>query len=168
MTYQEQHNMKQENKRLKLVIYELNKRHAEQINRLKLEIVQPRLDITKNEQTWHDVMRAVCQTFNLTPDEIQSQNRKQELIFARHMFCYLCRKHLQMSLVDIGKILMRDHSTIINAVRKASDLIEFDKITKQRYALTMDLLGSYLYEKGDSLYTLVEHRRRSAQSQEEI
>jgi chromosomal replication initiation ATPase DnaA len=168
MTYQEEHNMKQENKRLKLVIYELNKRHAEQINRLKLEIVQPRLDITKNEQTWHDVMRAVCQTFNLTPDEIQSQNRKQELIFARHMFCYLCRKHLQMSLVDIGRILMRDHSTIINAVSKASDLIEYDKITKQRYALTMELLGRYLHEKGDSLYTLVEHRTRSAKSQEEI
>lgn len=168
MTYQEQHNMKQENKRLKLVIYELNKRHAEQINRLKLEIVQPRLDITKNEQTWHDVMRAICQTFNLTPDEIQSQNRKQELIFARHMFCYLCRKHLQMPLVEIGRILMRDHSTIINAVSKASDLIEYDKITKQRYALTMELLGRYLHEKGDSLYTLVEHGRRSAQSQEEI
>lgn len=168
MTYQEQHNLKQENKRLKLVIYELNKRHAEQINRLKLEIVQPRLDITKNEQTWHDVMRAVCQTFNLTPDEIQSQNRKQELIFARHMFCYLCRKHLQMSLADIGRILMRDHSTIINAVSKASDLIEYDKITKQRYELTMELLGRYLHEKGDSLHTLIEHGRRSTQSQEEI
>ena len=51
MTYQEQHNMKQENKRLKLVIYEINIKHAQEIKRLKEEIVQPRLDITKNEQT---------------------------------------------------------------------------------------------------------------------
>jgi chromosomal replication initiation ATPase DnaA len=168
MTYQEQHNMKQENKRLKLVIYEINIKHAQEIKRLKQEIVQPRLDITKNEQTWNDVMRAVCQVFNMTPDAIQSQNRKQDIVFARHMFCYLCRKHLQMSLVDIGRILMRDHSTIINAVRKANDLIEFDKITKQRYALTMDLLGRYLYEKGNSLYTLVEYGSGSTQSQEEV
>jgi hypothetical protein len=60
-------------------------------------------------------------------------------------------------LIDIGRILMRDHSTIINSVTKASDLIEFDKITKQRYELTMDLLGRYLYEKSDSLYSFVEH-----------
>ena len=40
MTYQEQHNMKQENKRLKLVIYEINIKHALEIKRLKQEIVQ--------------------------------------------------------------------------------------------------------------------------------
>jgi len=157
MTYQEQHNMKQENKRLKLVIYELNKKHLLEIEKLKREILKPKLDISSNEQTWHDVMRAVCQTYNMTPDEIQSQNRKQEVMFARHMFCYLCRKHLSMPLSGIGKILMRDHSTIINSVTKASDLIEFDKITKQRYELTMELLGRYLLEKGTSLYTLVKH-----------
>jgi len=157
MNYNEQHNLRQENKRLKLIIYDMQKKHAEEVKRLRKEIVQPRLDIKKNEQTWHDVMKAVCQVFNMTPDEIQSQSRKQEFVFARHMFCYLCRKHLCISLTEIGRILTRDHSTIINAVSKASDLIEFDRITKQRYEFTMELLGRYLHEKGNSLYTFVEH-----------
>ncbi len=168
MNYNEQHNLRQENKRLKLVIYDLQRKHLEEVKRLKREIVQPRLDITKNEQTWHDVMRAVCQVFNMTPDAIQSQNRKQDFVFARHMFCYICRKHLCLSLTDIGRILMRDHSTIINAVSKASDLIEFDRITKERHELTMELLGRYLHEKGNSLYTLVEYGSGSTQSQEEV
>jgi hypothetical protein len=63
---------------------------------------------------------------------------------------------------------MRDHSTIINAVSKASDLIEFDRITKERHELTMELLGRYLHEKGNSLYTLVEYGSGSTQSQEEV
>ena len=153
MTYQEQHNMKQENKRLKLVIYEINIKHALEIKRLKQEIVQPRLDITKNEQTWNDVMRAVCQVFNTTPDEIQSQNRKQDLVFARHMFCYLCRKHLKMTYLSIGKILHRDHSTIINSVQVYESLVEYDRTTNKLYVESLSLLGLHLHERSKLVNT---------------
>lgn len=148
--YQEIHNYKQEIRRLRLTIANLQTSHTQEIKRLKDEILRPRCDINNIEADWTDAMRVVCQIYDVTPDEVVSQNRKQHIVYTRHMFCYLCRKHLKMTFAGIGYKLHRDHSSIINSVNVCADLIKYDRIINNNYKKALSLLGYYLLKKRDA------------------
>lgn len=148
--YQREHNLKQEIRRLRLTIQQLHTSHSDEVKRLKREILQPRCDINNIEADWTDAMRIACQLYDITPDQVVSQNRRQHIVYARHLFCYLCRKHLKMTFIGVGNIVHRDHSTIINAVKIYTDLIEYDRTTSQIYQQAVELLGNYLQERIDS------------------
>jgi chromosomal replication initiation ATPase DnaA len=145
--YQETHNLKQEIRRLRLTIQQLHTSHAQEVKRLKNEILRPRCDINDIEADWTDAMRVACQVYDVTPDQIVSHNRTQHISYARHLFCYLCRKHLKMTFAGVGNILHRDHSSIINSVNVYTDLIQYDRITSQHYTKALALLGDYLQER---------------------
>lgn len=148
--YQREHNLKQEIRRLRLMIASMHTSHNEEVKRLKQEILRPRCDINNIEADWTDAMRIACQVYDVTPDQVVSQNRRQHIVYARHLFCYLCRKHLQMTFAGIGNIVHRDHSTIINAVNIYTDLINYDRITSNNYEKALTLLGNYLQERVDA------------------
>ncbi len=143
--YQVTHNLKQEIRRLRLTIQQLHTSHAQEVKRLKNEILRPRCDINDIEADWTDAMRVACQVYDVTPDQIVSHNRKQHISYARHLFCYLCRKHLKMTFAGVGNILHRDHSSIINSANVYTDLIQYDRITSQHYTKAFALLGDYLH-----------------------
>jgi len=148
--YQREHNLKQEIRRLRLVIQSMHTSHAEEVKRLKNEILRPRCDINDIEADWTDAMRVACQIYDVTPDQLVSQNRKQHISYGRHLFCYLSRKHLKMTYAGVGKILHRDHSSIINSVNVYTDLIKYDRITSQHHTKALALLGNYLQERIDA------------------
>ena len=147
MNYQELHNLKQENRRLRLHIIEQKTHYEKLIKNLRNEILRPKVDIRDNRHEWCDVMRCVCQVWQLTPDDIHSPIRTQQIVYGRHTFNFICRTVLGMSLESIGRILNRDHSTIINSIKKTQDLIEYDKQFARTYKQIIELLGSYSNEE---------------------
>nr|WP_307909165.1 helix-turn-helix domain-containing protein [Mycoplasmopsis bovis] len=47
------------------------------------------------------------------------KSRRKDVVLARHIAIWIVKKQLDLSLEQIGKFFgNRDHSTIINAVRK--------------------------------------------------
>ncbi len=40
---------------------------------------------------------------------------------------YLCKKHTNLSLKSIGEALMRDHATVVHAIKTVSNLLETDR-----------------------------------------
>lgn len=145
--YQQIHNHKQEIRRLRLVITQMQNQHSAELKRLKEEIIRPSCRVNEIEAEWTDAMRVACQIYDVTPDQVISQNRKQHIVYARHLFCYLCRKELKMTFAGIGYIVHRDHSSIINAVNVYTDLIKYDRISSQHYSKALTLLGDYLQER---------------------
>lgn len=145
--YQENHNLKQEIRRLRLTIAELHSAHNQELKRLKREILNPKCNIVDIDADWTDAMRTVCQVYDVTPDQVISQTRRQNVCYARHMFCYLCRKELKMTFAGIGYIVKRHHSSIINAVDVYTDLIQYDKLTASHYAKALSLLGDYINQR---------------------
>jgi chromosomal replication initiation ATPase DnaA len=145
--YQEIHNLKQEIKRMRLMMTELTITHDREITRLKREILKPKCDINNIDAHWTDAMRICCQTYDVTPDLVISHNRRQAIAYARHMFSFLCRKHLKMTFTSIGYILHRDHSSVMNAVNVYDNLVTHDKITRQHYEKAVQLLGDYLHQR---------------------
>jgi chromosomal replication initiation ATPase DnaA len=73
--------------------------------------------------------------------------RKQSVVYARHMFSFFCRKHLNMTFNSIGYILGRDHSSVMHAINVFDNLVTHDKTTRQTYETSVQLLGDYLHQR---------------------
>jgi chromosomal replication initiation ATPase DnaA len=145
--YQETHDLKQEIRRLRLQIADITVKHDKEIKRLKQEIIQPKCDLKTIDADWTDAMRVCCQAYDVTPDLVISSLRKQSVVYARHMFSFLCRKHLKMTFNSIGYILGRDHSSVMHAINVFDNLINHDKNTRQTYETSLQLLGDYLHQR---------------------
>ena len=145
--YQETHNLKQEIRRLRLQIADITVKHDKEIKRLKQEIIQPKCDLKTIDADWTDAMRVCCQAYDVTPDLVISSLRKQSVVYARHMFSFFCRKHLNMTFKSIGYILGRDHSSVMHAINVFDNLVTHDKTTRQTYETSLQLLGDYLHQR---------------------
>ena len=142
--YQQLHNQRQEIKRLRLLILEIQGEYNNQIKALKREIINPRINLTDEPNNWKEVLRAVCTTTELTPDEILCPSRKRASLYARHMFNFICRKRLGMPWAEIGRIIHRDHSTAINSVKEFTNILYTDKEVQRQYAKVCVLLNEAL------------------------
>jgi chromosomal replication initiation ATPase DnaA len=145
--FQETHNLKQEIRRLRLQIADITVKHDKELKRLKQEIIQPKCDLKTIDADWTDAMRVCCQAYDVTPDLVISSLRKQSVVYARHMFSFLCRRHLKMTFSSIGYILGRDHSSVMNAINVFDNLVTHDKNTRQTYETSLQLLGDYLHQR---------------------
>jgi chromosomal replication initiation ATPase DnaA len=145
--YQEVHLLKQEIRRLRLQIADITVKHDKELKRLKEEIIQPKCDLKTIDADWTDAMRVCCQAYDVTPDLVISSLRKQSVVYARHMFSFFCRKHLNMTFNSIGYILGRDHSSVMHAINVFDNLVTHDKTTRQTYETSVQLLGDYLHQR---------------------
>lgn len=94
---------------------------------LKLNPIVP-YRIPRHYPMPEDVTRVVCEHFNVSPTEIESTVRTQELVKPRQTWAYLAHSICKISYPQIGRYLGgRDHSTQIHAVRKVESNIASDK-----------------------------------------
>ncbi|MFN2544397.1 MAG: chromosomal replication initiator protein DnaA [Actinomycetota bacterium] len=56
--------------------------------------------------------------FGLTRDDLVSKNRSRPLTTARHVAMYLLRECTGLSLIKIGELFDRDHTTVLHGVKK--------------------------------------------------
>ena len=74
------------------------------------------------------ILVAVSERFNVSVSQLQSKCRTRSLILPRQIVMYLSRRLTNMSLVEIGGYIGgRNHSTIIHADEKISNLSKKDK-----------------------------------------
>ncbi len=59
------------------------------------------------------IFAAVCKKYNIKREDIVSNKRTKDIANARHITVYIIRSVTDMSLPNIGKIIARDHSTVM-------------------------------------------------------
>jgi len=69
----------------------------------------------------HIILNVVCSHFNLTPEQVTSKSRKNELVFARKVCAYFMRKYSRLTLQKIGNLLNVRHEVIIYFIRKIKE-----------------------------------------------
>lgn len=80
------------------------------------------------------VIAAAAKYFRLSVRDLAGTSRRRTVVTARGMAILLCRSLCQASLQEIGAALgNRDHSTIINAVRRMQQLRDQDASIRQAY-----------------------------------
>ena len=81
--------------------------------------------------TIDSITKAVCQHFNLQPDQLRSKRKTADLVRARQIAMFLCRKYISTSLKAIGeKFGGRDHSTVIYALTSIEEGMKIDLTIK--------------------------------------
>jgi len=66
----------------------------------------------------------------VTSDELKSRSRKRDYSDARKIFFYHCVENLEITTVESGKLLNRDHSTVIHNVNAARQYRKTDAMFK--------------------------------------
>ena len=62
------------------------------------------------------IFAAVLKKYNIKREDIVSGKRTKEIANARHVTVYVIRSVTDMSLPNIGKIIDRDHSTVLSSI----------------------------------------------------
>jgi len=73
------------------------------------------------------ILRGISSITGIPESEIIGRNRVQELVDARRIYCHLARKHTDKTLYSIGRLIKRDHSTVLYYDNTAQNLIKTDK-----------------------------------------
>lgn len=86
----------------------------------------------KQDISLSSITNSVARHFRLRSADLRSNSRKQALVRARSLAMWLARRLTSMSMNQIGDHFGgRDHSTVLHAVRKTSELIESDAMLRQ-------------------------------------
>ena len=73
------------------------------------------------------VVNAAAAQVGVTPDAVMSDIRTTDVVLARHVAMYVLRTRHHLSYSEIGKLLDRDHSTVMYGYRKIYDgIVNFD------------------------------------------
>ena len=92
--------------------------------------------VNKRFTTYQQIMRYVAETCCVTEQEIVSRSRKRNLVDARHLANFFIRREcIYMSLSSIGKLMGRDHATVIHSVKTYNQLITCDSAFKEKSML---------------------------------
>lgn len=76
-----------------------------------------------------EILGSVARGFNLRAEDILGARRRPDLVLARQVAMYLCRRKLGLSYPELGRAFGgRDHSTVIHAVKKIRRLLDTDKV----------------------------------------
>jgi chromosomal replication initiator protein len=95
-------------------------------------------DILRHQPiTVEQVLAVVADFYKVNPADLTGRSRNKEVVVPRQMAMYLLREETDASLPQIGDLLGgRDHTTVMYAHEKMTDLIETDDL-RRREALAI-------------------------------
>ena len=106
------------------------------------EVVKERVGKTiMGDLTVEDVVRRVSEVSNIPEKEIVGKSRKMEIVEARQISMYLCRKIIGTSLNNIGVYFGgRDHTTVMHAVKTIDKKQEkIERVGKMVHTLKQEM-----------------------------
>jgi chromosomal replication initiation ATPase DnaA len=81
------------------------------------------------------IIDIVCDDFYAEKEHIIGRSRRREFVIVRHAIMFLCKEFTQVSLQHIGHHFgRRDHSSVIHGVTNTENLIDSDKVFRQKMA----------------------------------
>ncbi len=81
----------------------------------------------KRSATFQDVMEAVSRYYSVSVQDMVGQSRVREILIPRQIAMFLLKKYVRMSHERVGEVFEgRDHTTVMNAVRKIEDKLQSD------------------------------------------
>lgn len=99
---------------------------AEKSQQVKINLAR----FTDFEQT---ILRIVCKVNRINIEEFVKLCRKREYVEARFQFAAVLLIQFHYTYVKVGNLLVKDHSTIIHAIRQHVDFYELVSSYKVKY-----------------------------------
>jgi chromosomal replication initiator protein len=104
--------------------------------------LQDLLPQTENEIPPQLIMEETANYFTLSTADLVSKSRSRPLTQARHIAMYLIRECTGLSLIKIGEVFNRDHTTALHGIKKVeADMRARDATFRQVQDLTRIIRG---------------------------
>ena len=100
------------------------------------------MELMKFKFTSKDIRRIVERE---SDQDISSSSRKRYLVDLRFMYFMLAKYYTKENLNSIGKTVARDHTTVVHGLKTGKNLLETDKIFKEKYLTLKEILESERY-----------------------
>ena len=85
-----------------------------------------------SQLTEQKIISVVADYYNLSPSQLTSKTRTEQVALARHISMYLIRKHLDIPLKRIGQIFGgKDHTTVMAGIDKVEKGLKTDPQMQQ-------------------------------------
>ena len=78
-------------------------------------------------EAFQNASSAVCRAFQVVPDEIASSKRYKEYVEARVALAYILRTKEVYALNKIGRLMRKDHTTVMHYLKCAEDWCTTDR-----------------------------------------
>lgn len=99
-----------------------------------------------------DYWDSICQVHNI------QDNRERRNIIYKHAFSVCCREYSSLSLATIGKIINKNHATILHSVRNHSSNYLYDKTYRGIYDTIAEDMSEKMMEYNKGVDNLLEKR----------
>lgn len=77
------------------------------------------------------IVNTVAEHFHISPADMASKIKSQDIVFPRQIAMYLCRHYTGSSLKTIGTLLGRkDHTTVMHAIEKIQNEVDTSESTR--------------------------------------
>lgn len=76
--------------------------------------------------TFANLVKVVADVFEIDANDLLSQRRAREYARPRQALCALLKEYTRKSLPDIGRLMNRDHTTVMHAIRRVPDICKKD------------------------------------------
>ena len=97
-----------------------------------------------SELTVNYILKVVCAEYGVKISDVKGVVRKREFVEPRHVFCSIVKRYFgsHKSLSNIGKVISRDHSTIINSIKNVNDWLDTDKQFRKKYFKIVNFINT--------------------------
>jgi chromosomal replication initiator protein len=85
-----------------------------------------RTDDMPTPVTVERILEEVARTYNLTAGDLLSRNQSKNISHARKAAMYIIREIKQMTLLEIGKLFEKDHSSVVYSLKSFTNAVEHD------------------------------------------
>ena len=98
------------------------------------------LDLAKKVLATHDetmhitvaeIQKICANHYKVSIQDLKSRSRTRPLVTARQVAMFIIKKHLDKSLVDIGRAFCKDHTTVMSALRRIDTQLSKDSDLKK-------------------------------------
>lgn len=86
------------------------------------------------------------------------KSRDRRNVLYRHAFSVACREVSQLPLASIGKILKKDHATVIHAIKNHESNYRFDNQYRSIYTEIHACLGDIISQNAEEVYEIVKNK----------
>ncbi len=114
----------------------------QQISHEVLDLVLPNyfVNVRNNEPIENRTCAAVAQWFEVDQSTLVSNRRDQRTLTARYMAMLILHEHAKMSLSAIARLFNKDHTTVMNAIKRSRAILESNpKLQAELIAVLQEL-----------------------------
>ena len=89
-----------------------------------LKVLKSRFNPDIESITLAEIMNLVTKVTNVSIEQLKSSSRLQEIVNARHIFCYIAKNNVVCILSKISDMVNRNHATAIHSIKVVENALD--------------------------------------------